>query len=94
MATSPRVSDSVRVRVTRDLGLFDVSMAAVGSMVGAAAFLLLGATFGVAGGYSLVSLAIAAGIALLGGMAYAELASGRPDASGGAYVWVRSALPP
>src|SRR2546428_11238362 len=26
-------------------------------------------------------------------MAYAELASGRPDASGGAYVWVRSALP-
>ena len=84
----------MRVRVTRDLGLFDVSMAAVGSMVGAAAFLLLGATFGVAGGYSLVSLAIAAGIALLGGMAYAELASGRPDASGGAYVWVRSALPP
>src|SRR5437667_1572135 len=26
-------------------------------------------------------------------MAYAELASGRPDASGGAYIWVRSALP-
>ena len=66
----------------------------IGLVVGAAAFLLLGATFGVAGGYSVVSLAIAAGIALLGGMAYAELASGRPDASGGAYVWVRSALPP
>jgi len=94
VAVSPRSSDSVRVRVTRDLGLFDVTMAAVGSMVGAAAFLLLGATFGVAGGYSLASVAVAAGIALLGGMAYAELASGRPDASGGAYIWVRTALPP
>ncbi len=94
MSVSPRASDSVRVRVTRDLGLFDVTMAAVGAMVGAAVFLLLGATFGVAGGWALVSVGLAAGIALLGGMAYAELASGRPDASGGAYVWVRSALPP
>jgi len=69
-------------------------MAAVGAMVGAAVFLLLGATFGVAGGWVLASVGLAAVLALLGGMAYAELASGRPDASGGAYVWVRSALPP
>ena len=69
-------------------------MAAAGSMVGAAVFLLLGATFGVAGGWATVSVVLAAGLALLGGMAYAELASGRPDASGGAYIWVRSALPP
>ncbi len=69
-------------------------MAAVGAMVGAAVFLLLGATFGVAGGWSFASVGIAAVIALMAGMAYAELASGRPDASGGAYVWVKSALPP
>ncbi len=84
----------MRVRVTRDLGLFDVTMAAVGAMVGAAVFLLLGATFGVAGSGSFAGVGLAAFLALLSGMAYAELASGRPDASGGAYVWVRSALPP
>jgi amino acid transporter/nucleotide-binding universal stress UspA family protein len=85
---------SVRVRVTRDLGLFDVTMAAVGAMIGAAVFLLLGATFRVSAAWSFASVGLAALIAFLGGMAYAELASGRADASGGAYAWVRSALPP
>jgi len=79
--------------VTRDLGLFDVAMAALGTMVGAAIFLLVGATFTVAGPLSLGSVALAAGVALLAGFAYAELASGRPDASGGAYAWVKAALP-
>jgi amino acid transporter/nucleotide-binding universal stress UspA family protein len=81
------------VRVTRDLGLFDVTMAAVGAMVGAAIFLLVGAAYAVSGPLVFASLAVAAFVAALAGMAYAELASGRPDASGGAYVWVRSALP-
>ncbi len=82
------------MRVTRDLGLFDVTMAAVGAMVGAAVFLLLGATFRVSAEWAFASVGLAALLAVLGGMAYAELASGRPDASGGAYAWVRSALPP
>jgi len=69
-------------------------MSAVGAMVGAAVFLLLGATFRVSAEWSFASVGLAALIALFGGMAYAELASGRPDASGGAYAWVRSALPP
>src|SRR5207244_4031628 len=86
-------SASVRVRVTRDLGLFDSTMAALGAMVGAAIFLLVGAAYAVAGPLVLLSLAVAALVAALAGMAYAELASGRPDASGGAYVWVRSAWP-
>ena len=68
-------------------------MAALGAMVGAAIFLLVGAAYSVAGPLVLLSLAVAALVAALAGMAYAELASGRPDASGGAYVWVRSALP-
>ena len=94
MSVPPRSEGSVRVRVTRDLGLFDVTMAAVGAMVGAAAFLLLGAAFAVARAAVFASVGLAAVVALLAGMAYAELASGRPDASGGAYVWVKSALPP
>src|SRR2546428_1457992 len=95
----PRVSGlglpagSVRVRVRRDLGLFDVTVAAVGAMVGAAIFLLVGAAYTVSGPLVLASLGVAAFVAALAGMAYAELASGRPDASGGAYVWVRNALP-
>ncbi len=86
-------SGTVRVRVTRDLGLFDVTMAGLGAMVGAAIFLLVGATFAVAGFWVFMSVGLAGALALLAGMAYAELASGRPDASGGAYVWVKSALP-
>src|SRR5256884_7127466 len=95
----PRVSGprppaaAARIRLPRDLALFDVTMAAVGAMVGAAIFLLVGAAYAVAGPLVLASLALAASIAALAGTAYAELASGRPDASGGAYVWVRSALP-
>ena len=93
MAGRSNESAAVRVRVTRDLGLFDITMAAVGAMIGAAVFLLVGASYAASGPFVLVSLAIAAAIAGLAGAAYAELASGRPDASGGAYVWVRSALP-
>jgi amino acid transporter/nucleotide-binding universal stress UspA family protein len=81
------------VRVTRDLGLFDVTMAALGAMVGAAIFLLVGAAYAVSGPLVFAGLAVAAFVAALAGMAYAELASGRPDASGGAYVWVRTAMP-
>jgi len=93
MARSSLEAGSVRVRVTRDLGVFDITMAAVGAMIGGAIFLLVGASYSVAGPSVLVSLGLAAGIAALAAAAYAELASGRPDASGGAYVWVRSALP-
>lgn len=83
----------MRVRVTRDLGLFDLTMAAVGAMVGAAIFLLVGAAYTVAGPSVLIGVGLAALIAALAAASYAELAAGRPDASGGAYVWVRSALP-
>ena len=91
--TSPPGPSGVRVRVTQDLGLFDVTMAAVGAMVGAAIFLLAGATFTVAGPLTLLAVVLAGVVVLLSGLAYAELASGRPGGSGGAYEWVRSALP-
>ncbi|OGS47147.1 MAG: hypothetical protein A3K66_07650 [Euryarchaeota archaeon RBG_16_67_27] len=92
MASPPR-PEAVRVRVTRDLGLFDVTMAASGTMVGAAVFLLAGATFAVAGPLTFGSILFAGFVVALSGLAYAELASGREGASGGAYEWVRSALP-
>jgi amino acid transporter/nucleotide-binding universal stress UspA family protein len=84
---------AVRVRVTRDLGLFDIVMAAMGAMIGAAIFLLVGAAYAVSDSFVWAALALATGIAGLAAAAYAELASGRPDASGGAYVWVRHSLP-
>jgi amino acid transporter/nucleotide-binding universal stress UspA family protein len=87
------VASGVRVRVTRDLGLFDVTMAAIGGMVGAAIFVLVGATYSAAGPLTLPSVALAAGIAFLAGLAYAELAAGRPGGAGGAYEYVREALP-
>ncbi|HKZ89759.1 MAG TPA: amino acid permease [Thermoplasmata archaeon] len=83
----------VRVRVTRDLGLFDVTMAAVGAMVGAAIFVLVGATYAAAGPLTLTGVALAGGVAFLAGLAYAELAAGRPGGAGGAYEYVRAALP-
>jgi amino acid transporter/nucleotide-binding universal stress UspA family protein len=84
---------AVRVRVTRDLGLFDIVMVAMGAMIGAAIFLLVGAAYAVSDSFVWAALALATGIAGLAAAAYAELASGRPDASGGAYVWVRHSLP-
>src|SRR3989442_6833023 len=64
-------SASVRVRVTRDLGLFDITMAALGAMVGAAIFLLGGSAYAVAGPLILFSLGVAALIAALPLMSYA-----------------------
>lgn len=86
-------SDAVRVRVTRDLGLFDLTMSAVGAMVGAAIFLLIGATYSVAGPLAVYSVLFAGVVVTLTGLAYAELAAGRPGGAGGAYEWVRTALP-
>lgn len=93
MSASVPGAEGVRVRVTRDLGLFDVTMAAIGAMVGAAIFLLVGPTFRVAGPLTFVSTASAAAAALLAGLAYAELGSRRAGESGGAYAWVSAVLP-
>ncbi|OGS48185.1 MAG: hypothetical protein A3K68_06590 [Euryarchaeota archaeon RBG_16_68_13] len=93
MLDPPGSADGVRVRVTRDLGLFDLTMSAVGAMVGAAIFLLIGATYTVAGPFTVAGVVLAGFIALLSGLAYAELAAGRPGGTGGAYEWVRIALP-
>ena len=89
---SPR-SNGVRVQITRDLGLFDVTMAGVGAMLGAGIFVLAGSAARVAGSAAWLALPLSAFVALLTAFAYAELASNRPSPGGG-YAWVSEALPP
>ena len=84
--------NGVRVQITRDLGLFDVTMAGVGAMLGAGIFVLAGSAARVAGSAAWLALPLSAFVALLTAFAYAELASNRPSPGGG-YAWVSEALP-
>ena len=72
--------------LSRDLGLFPVTMIGVGAMIGAGIFVLTGIAAGVAGPALLLVFALNGVIALLTAFAYAELGSCMP-AAGGGYVW-------
>lgn len=89
---SPAAREGIRVQVTRDLGLFDVTMAGLGAMVGAGIFVLAGSTARIAGSLAWLAVLLSGFIALLSSFAYAELASNRPSPGGG-YAWVSEALP-
>lgn len=86
--------DAVRIQVTRDLGLYDVVMLGLGTMVGAGVFVLVGSAARVAGVAAILGIGMAAFVVFLNALAYAELAGSRPDVAGGGYGWVREALPP
>ena len=90
----PTPPEAVRIKVTRDLGLFDVVMLGLGAMVGAGMFVLAGSVARVAGVAAILGIAMAAFVVFLNSLAYAELAGSRPDAAGGGYAWVKEALPP
>src|SRR3989441_12890921 len=90
----PGTSDTVRIKVPRDLGLRDVVMIGLGAMVGAGPFVLAGSVARVAGVAAVLGIGMAAFVVLLNSLAYAELAGSRPDAPGGGYGWVRATLPP
>jgi amino acid transporter len=77
--------------LSRDLGLFQVTMIGVGAMIGAGIFVLTGIAAGVAGPALLLVFSLNGGIALFTALAYAELGSSMP-AAGGGYVWVRESL--
>jgi amino acid transporter/nucleotide-binding universal stress UspA family protein len=77
--------------LSRDLGLFPVTMIGVGAMIGAGIFVLTGIAAGVAGPALLLVFALNGFIAFLTAMAYAELGSAMP-AAGGGYVWVKESL--
>src|SRR3972149_2931323 len=86
--------DAVRIQVTRDLGLYDIVMLGLGTMVGAGVFVLVGSAARVAGVATILGIGMAAFVVALNALAYAELAGSRPDVAGGGYGWVREALPP
>ncbi|MGD9495345.1 MAG: amino acid permease [Armatimonadota bacterium] len=78
--------------LSRDLGLFDITMVGVAAMMGAGIFVLTGIAAGVAGPALIVAFALNGVVTLLTGMVYAELGSAIPEAGGG-YLWVRQGLP-
>src|SRR3989441_67360 len=91
--SEPSPSDTVRIKVTRDLGLRDVVILGLTAMVGAGVFVLSGTIARVAGVAAVLGIGMAAFVVLLNSLAYAELAGARPDAAGGGDGWGRGALP-
>jgi amino acid transporter len=78
--------------LSRDLGLFSVTMIGVGAMIGAGIFVLTGMAAGAAGPALVLVFILNGFVALLTAMVYAELGSCFPDAGGG-YLWVKEGLP-
>src|SRR3989449_6031077 len=89
----PGTSDTVRIKVPRDLGLRDVVLVGLGAMVGAGVVGLSGTVARGLGVAAILGIGMAAFVVFLNSLAYAELAGARPDAAGGGYGWVRGTLP-
>ena len=79
-------------QLSRDLGLFEITMVGLAAMIGAGVFVLTGIAAGVAGPALIMAFALNGVVTLLTGMVYAELGSAIPGAGGG-YLWVRQGLP-
>lgn len=75
-------------QLKRTLGLADVIMFGVGGIVGAGIYAIIGEAAGLAGNMLWLSFAVAACVALLTGLAYAEFVSQFPDA-GGSFEYVK-----
>lgn len=80
------------VSLSRELGLFSVTMIGVGAMIGAGIFVLTGIASGVAGPAILLAFLLNGVVALFTASAYAELGGSIPEAGGG-YLWVKTSLP-
>ena len=86
-------NSTVKVTLTRDLGLFDITMIGVGAMIGAGIFVLTGIAAGHAGPALLLAFFLNGVVALLTAASYAELGAAIPGAGGG-YMWTRDGLTP
>lgn len=75
----------------RELGLFEAVVYGVGLILGAGIYAILGEATGVTGGSIVISFLLAALIASVTGLSYAELASLFPKAEGD-YIYVREAF--
>ncbi len=83
--------EPIEVSLSRELGLFDITMLGIAAMIGAGIFALTGIAAGIAGPALLVAFFLNGVVATLTSLAYAELGSAMPEA-GGAYPWVREAM--
>ncbi len=81
-----------KAHLSRDLGLFSVTMIGVGAMIGAGIFVLTGMAAGAAGPALVLAFFLNGLVTLLTAMVYAELGSCFPDAGGG-YLWTKEGLP-
>lgn len=91
-STAQPTAQRFRVSLSRDLGLFDVTMIGVGAMIGAGIFGLTGIAAGEAGPVGLLLAFFLNGVVTsLTGLTYAELGAAYPQAGGG-YAWVKEGL--
>ena len=75
----------------RNLGFWDVLMFGVGGIVGAGIYAIIGKAAGLSGNMLWLSFVIAATVALLTGLSYAEFVSRYPD-SGGSFEYIKQGL--
>ncbi|MGD1996850.1 MAG: amino acid permease [Anaerolineae bacterium] len=85
--------EEVKVALTRDLSLFDITMIGVGGMIGAGIFVLTGLAAEEAGPALLLAFLLNGMVTLFTAASYAELGAAFPEAGGG-YPWVREGLSP
>jgi APA family basic amino acid/polyamine antiporter len=78
-------------QLRRTLGLFQVSLAGVGIILGAGVYVLIGAAAGEAGSLTWLSFLIAAAVTAATGLSYAELSGMFPRAGAG-YEYTRQAF--
>ena len=86
------MANNTKTELSRDLGLFTITMVGVGAMIGAGIFVLTGIAAGTAGPALMLAFAANGLVTFLTALAYAELGSAIPEAGGG-YLWVKEGLP-
>lgn len=82
---------SEEVTLSRDLGLFSITMIGVGGMIGAGIFVLTGIAAGVAGPALILTFLLNGIVTTFTALSYAELGSAFPECGGG-YLWVKEGL--
>lgn len=85
-------NSDIKVKLNRDLGLFDITMIGIAGMIGAGVFALTGIAAGVAGPALILVFLFNGAIGIITAASYAELGSALPGAGGG-YVWIKETFP-
>ncbi len=90
-ATPPPDGQEAKPALRRDLSLKDSIFLGVGGILGAGIYAIVGEAAGLSGGYLWLALLIAAVVAQLTALSYAEFVSAYPDAGGG-YEYIKQAF--